>query len=65
MLSVQGWKTDDASINCNGSKGFLLHDLVNTNRSEDVTATSIFIAGDVSMTTVSSILGIVMESQKP
>lgn len=49
-------------MNCNGSKGFLLHDLVNTTRSEDVTATSIFVAGDISMTTVSSILGIVVES---
>ncbi|KAM0194887.1 hypothetical protein ACHAPC_000701 [Botrytis cinerea] len=56
------WKTDDASINCNGSKGFLLHALVNTNRSEDSAATSSLIAGDVSMMKASSILGIVVES---
>ncbi|TEY43187.1 hypothetical protein BOTCAL_0375g00030 [Botryotinia calthae] len=44
------------------SKGFSLHDLVSTNRSGNVTATSIYIAWDILMTTVSSILGIVMES---
>ncbi|TGO28557.1 hypothetical protein BPAE_0026g00470 [Botrytis paeoniae] len=62
FLVLWSGKTDDDRLSYNNSRSFPLHDLANTNRSGLVTATSIPIAVDASIKSVSSVLGIVTES---